>query len=305
MTATIFSRKTIKAILGFALLGGFLLWTDVFKNLHYIYNLQVKSIMLVGLLVVISLTLRGLRFYSLIYRHNLYVNVSKCIYTTYASSLLSLVTPGRIGDAGKLVFFNKRKKLIPSIIIEKLLDLSILLVTSSIGLFLFSEYVSIFFIIILLATIIILFASKIDIVLNFIMKRTVLNKGWLIDGVKEFTIKTWSVALFYTIGIWFSGILAQYFLSDSLGIHIPLLLLVQVSSISNMVGLLSGMPGGIGSTQFTFVFLMLQQISVSKEALGVFLAIFIILLYASTIVMGILGLYQIRRLDVQSQSIIK
>ncbi|MHC1587046.1 MAG: lysylphosphatidylglycerol synthase transmembrane domain-containing protein, partial [Candidatus Syntropharchaeia archaeon] len=75
--------------------------------------------------------------------------------------------------------------------------------------------------------------------------------------------------------IWISEGLIFYLAFLSLGIEIPLLLIISVFAFSVLMGVITFLPGGIGSTEFVFALVLSNYMPLSQATAGIILGRFL------------------------------
>ena len=102
-------KNIIKLVIGIAILLFFLKWVNLFENLRYLRQVRFSYLLSVLALMFVSTTLRGVRFYQIARGVNVPISLRKSILANYASAMFALVSPGRLGEGGKVFFLIIRR----------------------------------------------------------------------------------------------------------------------------------------------------------------------------------------------------
>lgn len=280
-------KNLIRLTVGLVIFIIFIKWINIADNLKYLLQVNISYILLACTIMIIGTTLRGVRFHQIAHAIQAPIPLKKSILVNYIASMFALISPARLGEGGKVFFFDNKKQLGACFIFEKLADFGILLVAGTYGLFMFKKYTNLVFIIFLVFIVGILVIFNIERILNFILRKDILREGWLRETFKKVTNKNWLYFAGYTFTIWFIGILAQYFAAESIGLTIPILLLIQVSALTVIAGTLSGTPSGIGTSQLVFTILLSETLGVEPELVGILAVLILLIIYITTSIIGI------------------
>lgn len=282
-------KNLMKLTMGLVIFILFLRWINFADNLKYLLQANISYIILAFTIMVISTTLRGVRFHQIAHATQNPIPLKKSILVNYIIAMITLITPARLGEGGKIFFFDNKKQLGACFIFEKIADFGILLIAAIYALFMFKKYTNLVFIIFLIFVVGLLVLFNIERILNFVLRKDVLQEGWLREAFKKVSKENWMYFTGYTFSIWFIGILAQYFLAKSLGLTIPILLLIQVSAVAVIAGTLSGTPQGIGTCQFIYTLLLTENLNLSKEVIGIFMIEMLFVSYLMVVIVFLVG----------------
>lgn len=182
----------------------------------------------------------------------------------YLSAFALTVTPAKIGETIRSLYLFQHgvnySKSISAFVIERLLDLAVVTILSSLLLYQHHEY-NLFIILlsIVIVTFIFLLKSRLThkILNHFKNKTSSLNFTKLINTISSLLehtktlLQTKTLILGFTIGFlaWFAQGTAFYILLNQLGFELPLFIAISIYSIALISGALSFIPGGIGSTE--------------------------------------------------------
>lgn len=182
---------------------------------------------------------------------------------------ISNFTPGKIGEPVKAVILKVKEKkavseTLPSIAWERILDLLALIIIGMIGISFFaghSELLSPLILSIGLSLggitllLLILYSKQFGTwVFSLVKKLPGLNKKigkQFLDTFYAHKISKaqGSISFFFTMLMWFLEGLAFYLVSLSFNVSPPLLAVVGIYAISILLGVVSFLPGGLGSTE--------------------------------------------------------
>lgn len=209
---------------------------------------------------------------------------------------MGLMTPAKLGEGAKLLLIgDKKEKVGFCFILEKLNDLSVLILLGTIGLYRYSiVFKSIYFVffIIFVAIIVLAFFDKI---FNFIFKNYFsrsLEKNWFINNLKLFAKPKHLFALSLGIAVWALTIFAAYMFSLTTGAGFNTLSFVEFAPVYAscvVVGVVSGLPGGIGPREAAISLLFFQIFKIDIESGGIFSLLNLFGNYFIYIIIGIIG----------------
>jgi len=98
-------KNFLKYMIGIIVLFFFLRWVNLLENLYYLRRAGLNELLMVLALMWLSTTLRGVRFYRIGRATGLRsVKLGKSILANYVGSMFALVSPGRLGESGKVFF---------------------------------------------------------------------------------------------------------------------------------------------------------------------------------------------------------
>ena len=204
-----------------------------------------------------------------------------------ASLFVSNITPGRVGEPIRSYYLKRDtgqaiSKTLPTVVLERILDLSTLAVFYALGLFVLRTVlnealiVGIGLIIVIIVVVTLTASSKrvLKLVFNsvyklfkFIPKIRALRKrieklpnNFHSGFVLTTKGKHMSAIVAITIFAWLMefSILKLAFLA--IGVEVPFVILMSVASISTIVALLTFLPGNIGSFEAASAFLLVQVV---------------------------------------------
>ena len=226
-------------------------------------------------MTILSLSVKSLRWKFFLDVYKTKIRLLDIFSSFLASSFVANATPARVGEASRPYFLKRRYKtsffnILPAVLIERAIDLVMLIIYSTIFLILFSSMASfIFLIVIFFASLIIL-----SIVLIFLNKRisnsiiNIIFKIFSFIGyisklklrVKKFVNKFYEgtvvlkkanfLAIFLLTAIaWFLESMVLFIVALSLNVPIPIIYCIGFTSLAVLGGAISSLPGGLGSTE--------------------------------------------------------
>lgn len=251
---------TIFLIAGIALFGYILLSIRI-SDIVNAFSILGFNILILCLMFIVVLAIKSIRFKFLLKRiaDVPFFSVFKIIFET---TLFVIYSPGKMGEITKLDLFKKhgikRTDSLAAIIVERVSDLTMTILFSlgilfSFGLNLVPVILLIFFGIISLA----------------VVYRSNIFKGLIqrvIKSIKMFGGKKTILMLFILTPIlWLSDAFIPYFVLKSLGYNINFQAIVPLYFASTIIGLISIIPGGLGSMDLSFSYLLSNLAGVLKS----------------------------------------
>lgn len=264
-------RRFLKLVFGLAVLIIFLQWVNIFDAVKYLYQVNLPLFLLALLMIVVIQLFRSARFYGLSRSLGIMLKFWNNVLVHFVASVLGAVTPARLGEGGKVLFFREdKKKLSFCFLLEKLGDFTTLIILALFGLFAFQQYVNSFLIVAVVFVLGVLFLFRIEKILNLVSRRRVFEDKWFRNLFRESRKRGFHAFLITTFFVWLFTVLAHYVFALSLGITIPIILLAQVIGISMTVGYASGSPGGLGVKEFLLTVILSQNLGISVGLIGVY-----------------------------------
>ncbi|MBU0898223.1 MAG: flippase-like domain-containing protein [Nanoarchaeota archaeon] len=288
-------KNWIQIIVGVIILAVFLKLINLADSLHIVSQAIWPIFVIAMLTSVVTQVLRGLRFYHISRSINVDTGIKKSILVQFMTSLAGIATPAKIGEGGKILFFKNKNKLTFSFILEKIADFSLQFLIGFLAIFTFQIYVDLFYFVLVLFIIGIIALFKIDKILNFVLRKNEFEKGWFFNILKGINKKSFLIFSVLTFLLWFNINLSVWVYALSLGLVLDMFLLFQIFTVSNLMGTISGTPGGIGSTQIVFTFMMVTFMGVSSSLAGAVAIISVIGIYIIYTILTLIGFLLYRR----------
>ena len=214
---------------------------------------------------------------------NIRIPISNIIKVSAIAGLLGSVTPGRLGELVKVRFINNystsQMSIWIGVIIDRLFDLIVLLIVGIISLFLLAQFVSFksyltITIMLISLSMLIVFLRYSENVIFIILKKLVSSE--ILSSIKSRYEELLNIFLVtfkqcFVRGFMYTGIsfiiqcLVSLFIVYSLGLRIPLHLIVILISVSALASLLPISVGGFGTREGIYILLLSRQ-GISTEA---------------------------------------
>ncbi len=222
--------------------------------------LKANLLLLAGALILetVSMALKTLKWKTLIDETNPNLNFVELFKIQALGIAVSNITPARVGEATKVFYLEKHgvKKRITllTILWEHLFDIiAILAFTTLVA----STYGSILFGFLILALLLIVIAYKAD----FFVKK--LSRIKQLSFLSEFTLhqfkkKTLFTCLVIALAAWIAELTAVSLAFNAVGINLPYVEVIGSYAVAIIIGLISTVPGGLGSLDAT-LFLLLKE----------------------------------------------
>lgn len=287
----------LQVALGVALLAFFFKWINIWESRERFARIAIAPFALTCVLGLVGTAVRGLRFYVWARAVKAPVTLVQSVVSNYIASLFALVTPARVGEGGKVLFFAEKRELAAGFVCEKLADLGLVLLAGTYGAFVFRKYVNVLLIVAALLTLGAVLLFNLERVLNLVLRRHIFDDGWLWATARQVRSRSWALFGLCSFGIWSLGIFAQIVGARALGLIIPVHLMVQVSALTALAGALSGTPGGIGTSQWTFTTLIVENVGVDREVAGLLAILMLFATYLTTLLRAGLGFLAYRILE--------
>ncbi|GEM_PF-6790525 len=251
----------------------FLSWIGIMDTLVYLSEISLYMFLLGCILNAAVQVFRAIRFDVITREFGSRPPFRRNVLVHFISSLIGMVTPARLGEGGKVFLLKGDRKVLGfCFILEKIFDFSVLIAVGIIGAFLLGDYVQLpawfFYLIALGVAVSAVALLKIDKLLNLVFKAD-LGEKWFKDMVIR-AIRSRKILLFgaLTVLVWLTLFLAAYFLMLSVGVASGFLLFSFITAISMMVGLASGLPGGLGLSELSYTILLSSILGITVPLAG-------------------------------------
>lgn len=300
-------KKYFLFLLAFILLGGLIYYSDAGKVLENFSEINIYIFLSALLLWIGQNGVKIYRWKYFLSKSNIEVSFRELTPVLLSGLFLTNITPGRVGDPARTYILKKSKnkpigKTISSVVIERMLDVLVLISLCVIGLGLLSlkipeisfwlEVTAAFFIFLVLLGIYILSSKdrttrvmrKFQRIFSFIPKiRNLRNeveefsKNLNESFVKYKNKKIVLTGFALTTLIWLleGGVLLLAFYS--LGLQISFLIALAIIPISLFIGVISFLPGTLGTNEIVSagLFLAIYTFSLAEITTAVLLYRFI------------------------------
>ncbi len=270
-----------------------------FSNPQEIYSVLVEAklnYILLGLVFwLVGCLVRTYRWKYLLSKRNIEIGFFSAVKIYIMGLFISNITPLKTGDPARIYLLKEIKqksfsRSMPSIFIERILDILCLISISILGLvFLsFSSDISyyLFFSIILYSLVIfmVLFFSLSEGKMEFFLKKIIDIFSFLprvkkldkkIDyfsknfrnSLREYNKNTLLISFIISVFVWILNALVGLSVFYSIGINISYSVVLVVMSVGILIGILTILPGSLGSGEIITVFLYSQFVNVQVSSL--------------------------------------
>lgn len=269
----------IAIVVSLILLIILLLYSNIFKIFNLLLRANPFFIFIGFLLWFVGAITRSLRWKFLLKTCKINLSLKDSMHVYIPSLFLSNVSPGKVGDVLRSVLLKgmKRKsisKSLPSVFVERILDLCILISISLIGTFLLSKTlfiplilsILIYSIVFIMGVFILISPKRTRFVLSkltfvFLVKR-IKSKLYKFSNnlsksfIKYKDFKTLTIGLVYTFLVWLIEGVILLVAFKTIGISLSIWLTMFVISVSILFGVISFLPGGLGVNEAISIILL-------------------------------------------------
>ncbi len=232
-----------------------------FEKLLQIVRIDYRYLTGAFIVLLMSSIIRPIRWQYILEKLNINYSFKKTYWLYYIGVLMGNITPGKIGEFGKIAYLKKdgntTSNSLISIIIDKIIDLIFLVIVSGIGIIVFYKFLKIdilpTLIIILIALLLLI------IILKTRAHKTLIKRLHLSDFIKKFKLykfKNYFYIFLLTIFYWLSHYVIFFLLARSIGID--QLSFINLALSITMTGLIVLLPIsilGIGTRDISLLFL--------------------------------------------------
>lgn len=278
--------KWLIKLLGLIILG-FILYSQVSpeKLLTTFKDLNPYYLVLCFLFLIISSFFNPWRWSYILNQLSIDYPLRKSYKTYYSTMILGLITPGRIGEIASRAFILKNKnnrldKSIVSIVLDKIFDLTLLLLVSCLGYILildnFKQKIigfSLFFLIIIS-----FFLLKKDFIKNIFKKIITYffpqKKMSFLNLLNKFSKESLLISFLLTCLAWSNIIIAMIFLAKAWQINgIPIVHFIFAMFVSRLISLIPISINGLGTREAALLYLFGSFGLISEKIIGFSLSI--------------------------------
>lgn len=288
-------KKRYLALLSLLLLAGILHFADPFKTWGYLKTVERAYIPLFFLLPLVSFSFRTIRWQFLL-ESTTRTNFFRLFPVQIAGIALSNLTPGRVGEPAKALLLKKvydvpASKSLMSIIWERVVDLSIVVTLAILFMLSFLGRLSpdimllgqVGIGVMLFGLLVVVFGIHSESagmkLLALVQRIPVINRLVTEEFVRSFygtgKIKKRKIllAFVFTLVAWMLDGLTFLLAFRALGVDIAYTFILTSLGFITICGLMSFLPGGIGSADAVLLFaLMLMGIDKSQATAGILIA---------------------------------
>jgi len=258
--------------------------SEIFNTIKQFNAFQILWIEVLSLFIILS---KSIRFKNILSFYNISISLRQIILIYGSGMYLSTITPGRLGDFSKIFYLKHYtgcdyKKGLYVNILDRLFDLTILLLTSLIGLFWIinpRKLVILFAILIVLITFFILFGKQIAKIILTKVLNTLKNHSNIsvneIEISKLLNIKL-AIPLLITIIPYALIYYQMIYISKITGFYINPYLLIGTLAIGNVVSLIPISISGLGTREAVFVTMLSKAGLSATQAISLSLSFFLL-----------------------------
>jgi uncharacterized protein (TIRG00374 family) len=267
-------KRNLLIVFIFAILiyFGLIFYADFDKTISSLKSIPLDSFLLSLFVIIISISFKFIRWH--IYLNELDINL------TFADSLLVFtsgfvmsISPGKIGELLKSFLLKSKyqipiAKSSPVVVAERILEFTALILLCLVGVIIYNSGSNYIFILapILIAGAVIVNSQKFRNILRKIFARLPFIKKY-IDDIEEFNLNLKKLLrlniflkiLLISILAWILEFYGFYFILSSLKNDITLVWASFSYSLSIIIGAVSMLPGGLGTTEGTLSLLLTQN----------------------------------------------
>lgn len=284
-------KRIILFGISFGLLAGLIYFSNPSKVLTTLLKANPFFILIGLILWFTNCTIRTLRWNYLLKKVDINVPFFSSMKIYIMGLFISNLSPAKTGDPVRAIFLKKSEgksfsKSLPSIFMERIFDLIILIVIALIGLVTVLTSVrislkwvflaiSIYLFLIIFGVYILISRKRTETLLNkiiglfsFLPKINKLQKKVTYfsertqKSIKKYKeVKTLSISLFLTSIIWILSALIAFVTFKAVGIHLPFELILSIKVIVLLLSILTFLPGSLGSGEVISVTLYSSLIS--------------------------------------------
>lgn len=267
-------KKLVKYLVVIIALALLVRWVGILDTIGQLKDISPKYTAMAVLLYILAQLVKAHRLGHVVKTLKHTIDWWKNIVGHFIAPVIGRLTPGKLGEAGKIFFVGAdRKTAAFAHIIERALDALLLVILGSLLLFQLTIFASMYLIFAIVLFGVIIVAWHADKFVNWVLvrflKKEGLPKNWFSSHVRMLSPVSWVALSLDTLLVWLLMFGAFYFLALGMNMQISFIALVAVMATSIIVGIVSGLPGGFGARELSTAFL-LTQFGVSVEIAGLF-----------------------------------
>lgn len=248
-------------------------------------------------LLVLAQVVKTFRFHILVSEYALKVGFFKLLLIHFIVPILGLVTPSKLGEGTKVLLVKEKKeKVFFCLILEKMMDMGLIVLLALVGIYRYTLFVNSLFLLFPLFIIILFVLINFDRIFNYFLYRRVfrnkLAKNWFLSNLSIFFQLKHLFTFILGVVIWTMNIYAAYLFSlvaSQEFTKIPFMDFAPIFASSIIVGLLSGLPGGIGSREAAISYLLFHVFNIDIVDGGVFAILNLFGNYLTFAIIGVTG----------------
>lgn len=294
-----------------ALIAALFIFTDTRKVAETISKLSVIHVLIILLLVTFLIFLRAYRWKLLLSASGIHLSTREILAPYSAGLAASVMTPGKVGDVFRCFLIDRNRiKLassLGSVMTERLQDFVLLLLLSGYGIFSLKklDVLPIIATALLISVLVMIFASRNFARLIFRLAFPVISR--ITNGAHHEKHKDSARTFYYTVRksatrpefylsalltafIWVLEFFRISLISRFLGMQIPFFSVVSVYPAAIVVGVVTMIPGGLGTTDLS-VFALLSLLGYPAYFLSALIVVDRFVSYWYVILLGLISFY--------------
>ncbi|MGC9114378.1 MAG: lysylphosphatidylglycerol synthase transmembrane domain-containing protein, partial [Candidatus Micrarchaeia archaeon] len=265
-------KRTLLSALGFAVSIAIILLALYFTDLNKTIEILSKANEYLVLVAITSLTTfvaKGFRWHLMLKHSETRSSLKESFYSFFAGSLFSTFTPGRIGEPIRSYFLKKMNgasmsKTLSLILLERIIDLMVLSFLSLAAIYFLSSEtagfkgIGLIAIALISAIIVLLFLVAyektgkkiVGFASRFVKQLGSINFELFYSALSKFRRKRRLLLyLLLTLFVWAAEGAVFYFSLLSVNTTLPLFVAISLTGLAFIVGIVSFLPGGLGSSE--------------------------------------------------------
>ncbi len=276
-------KKMIPLILAIAIFAAWFYFSNPAKMIEIIEGANIAFVLSAIALTIVSISLKSFRWQTLLKGIKIKISFPLAFSSFISGTAISLLTPGRVGEPVRGLILKKKSganfsETLPLIIVERIMDLVVALAFAIAGIFVLGAMLSAelqFFLklsaIISAAALSVVVAALFSerfgrklIEIFFKIPKTAKLKPKIEHVAESFyassrKIKIGSIFSIFllTVLVWVLEGVILFFAINSIGFEISILIAIEIISLAQIIGLVSSLPGGLGSVETVLTLLML------------------------------------------------
>ncbi len=273
ITTMNYKRLFFLIIFGAILITVLLNFVGISKFLNIISDIKPQFLFMAFIIFYFSFILRALRWKVILNSLKIKINLRYLFLNLLSGRFISLIVPARGGDLLRIYLLKKDKgvllkKGLSTIMVERFLDLSVILFFSiSSSIFVLTKITdwmnTLFFITIIILLFVFLFLvfskrfeRKITSLFRWEFYRTAVTFFFQMMGHTRLIMKDkfhFSLFLLISIFIWFSDVLLFYFIILSINYSVPFQYLIFIVFMIDLISSVPITPGALGQTELAAI----------------------------------------------------
>lgn len=276
-------KKTIPLILAIIIFAAWFYFSNPAKMIESIAGANIVFVLSAVALTLVSISLKAFRWQSLLKGIKIRIPFSLAFSSFISGTAISLLTPGRVGEPVRGLILKKKNganfsETLPLIIVERVMDLTVAVIFAIAGIFVlgamlsaelrfFLELSAALSVIALAVVLAALFSEKTGkflIKMLLMLPKTARLKPKIEHVAESFYISSRKIkfgTIFFifllTVLVWVLEGVILFFAVNSIGLEISLLIAIEIISLTQIIGLVSSLPGGLGSVETVLTLLLL------------------------------------------------